>query len=124
VGAEGEAPKDDRHWQDASPEGRIKAVQEWLQGKHRGKEANQGNDLRCINHISIPTVVGLWLRYLHVRPYCHATCLLHKIHDACHTIRTHATVLHEHRFELLRCRISPGEGLKIVGFWIIKVPLL
>jgi len=59
VGAEGEAPKDDWHWQDASPQGCIKTVQEWLQGKYRGKEAHQGDDFRCINHLSTLIIVGL-----------------------------------------------------------------
>jgi hypothetical protein len=31
VGTEGEAPKDDGYWQDAIPQTRLEAVQEWFQ---------------------------------------------------------------------------------------------
>jgi hypothetical protein len=31
VGAKGEAPKDDGHWQDAVPQTRLEAIQEWFQ---------------------------------------------------------------------------------------------
>jgi hypothetical protein len=31
VGTEGEAPKDDGYWQDAVPQTRLEAVQEWFQ---------------------------------------------------------------------------------------------
>lgn len=31
VGTEGEAPKDDGYWQDAVPQTRLEALQEWFQ---------------------------------------------------------------------------------------------
>ncbi len=31
VGTEGEAPKDDGYWQDAVPQTRLEAIQEWFQ---------------------------------------------------------------------------------------------
>jgi len=39
VGTEGEAPKDDGDRQDAVPQTRIEAIQEWFQGEHGGEEA-------------------------------------------------------------------------------------